>query len=325
LDSDKDIQKIVIFQGCMWSEILLLFKLKGIVVSGGDVVRRHSLSYNQYKLSLFIILINIMINYFINSKGVVLRKDKYNIYDDDDKFINYSKEMYNTSNLDFRYNKYKEIMKSHIDFTNKILTDEIDLFHEYFKNKDEFIKYMENKKDKNMILNNNNNHTHNLINKPNIKNQYLTNKGDKREYHQSSVIKNDNQLVSYLETLGNIINNDSLTPKHKQSYIEEEWINLIKVNLDNDTFIKDKHSYNLYNLIKEAKLTLQILYDQLQLKNNFTFIYEELNKIDYLMLTVSIVLTVHKKLGFSNISIIIGNQILYLIYKNKKIFKKEYI
>jgi hypothetical protein len=137
-----------------------------------------------------------MNNYYINSQGFVRRKYKYNI-EDNDKFVNHSKEMYNTSNLDFRDDKFKEIMRSHIDFTTKKLSDEIELFHEYLENKDEFIKYMENKKDKNMNLNNNNNnHTYNLINKPKIKNQYLTNKGDKREYHQSSLIKNINQLVS---------------------------------------------------------------------------------------------------------------------------------
>nr|YP_009739443.1 hypothetical protein [Tricholoma saponaceum]QIC20287.1 hypothetical protein [Tricholoma saponaceum] len=164
LDSDKDVHKVIIFQDYTWSEILLYFKLKGILVSGGDVVRRHSLSYNQYRLSLFIHLINVMNNFYINSEGIVRRKSKYNIADDY-KFMNHSKEMYNTSNLDFRDAKFKDIMRSHIDFTHKKISDEIGLFLEYSKNKDEFIKYMENKKDQNMNLNNNN-----LINKPKMTN-----------------------------------------------------------------------------------------------------------------------------------------------------------
>lgn len=231
LDSEKEIIKIIIFQDYSWSEILFLFKSKGIIVSGGDVVRRHSLSYNQYKLSLFIHLINIMNNYYINKAGIVLKKNKdknNNIIYGDEKYENYSKEMYDTSFLDFRDARFKAIMRSQIDFTNKKLSSEIDLFLEYLKNKDDFLKYMENKKDNNMNLNISNIHKDNkyLINKnkQRINNQDFTNKGDKREYHQSSVLRenNKNQLRSYFDLLENIINKESLTPKQKQADIEEE-------------------------------------------------------------------------------------------------------
>lgn len=85
---------------------IIKIKLKGIIVSGGDVVRRHYLSYNQYNLSFFIHLIYIMNNYYINSQGLVKRKYNYNI-DDNDKFVNHSKERYNTSNLEFWYEEFK--------------------------------------------------------------------------------------------------------------------------------------------------------------------------------------------------------------------------
>lgn len=51
---------IFIFEGISWSNIVLLFKLKGKVINGGTISRRHKLNINQYKLSMFLIYCDLL-------------------------------------------------------------------------------------------------------------------------------------------------------------------------------------------------------------------------------------------------------------------------
>lgn len=327
IDNNRSKNRIVIFQDFTWFEILFEFKFKNIIVSGGDVVRRHSLSYNSLVLAQFITLLDLMKNYYIDNYGFVLHKTNKNF--DDSKLINNSQHKYNTSYLDFRDERFKEIMRSQIDFTHERLQTQMDIFKEYLKNKEEFLKYKAEKK----TLEENNNKLE--IKKDNslyknsrsdtVSDIRTISKGFKgrREYHQSAISRNNhpNQIFTYLDTIESIIKNKNLKSREAQSYIENSWVDLIKNKLNDPNFI----NHRLVKAIKYTYETVTLINYSKRIKSHIPLLEDSIDKIECLMITFSLVITYHTRLGYTAISSIVGNHILYSFYKNElNIARKKY-
>jgi len=101
----------------------------------------------------------------------------------------------------------------------------------------------------------------------------------KREYHSSvylskekinnKTIKNS-YLLSYLDSIKEIINNPSYSELQKQEILEESWVKITKEKLENPKFLLDRYSNKLHKfLIKDALLTLNLLYENNIIKKNF--------------------------------------------------------
>ena len=101
----------------------------------------------------------------------------------------------------------------------------------------------------------------------------------KREYHSSvylskekinnKTIKNS-YLLSYLDSIKEIINNPSYSELQKQEILEESWVKITKEQLENPKFLLDRYSNKLHKfLIKDALLTLNLLYENNIIKKNF--------------------------------------------------------
>nr|YP_010130257.1 DNA-dependent RNA polymerase [Clavaria fumosa]QPZ51159.1 DNA-dependent RNA polymerase [Clavaria fumosa] len=137
---------------------------------------------------------------------------------------------------------------------------------------------------------------------------------------------NNSYLISYLDSIKEIINNTSYTQIQKQKIIEESWVDITKEKLEDPKYLLDRYSNKLYSIIKnEAFLTLMTLYENNIIKKKFPLFSEDLHKLEYLILTYSIIITNYSKLKLAALSILIGENILYLIYKNKLKAKKDFI
>jgi hypothetical protein len=90
----------------------------------------------------------------------------------------------------------------------------------------------------------------------------------------------------------------------------------------------DRNVHKLTSLIKDAATTLELLYLKKEIKSKFgsrpPLIDKDLNKIELLMITFTLAITYYNKLQLTALSVVIGNSILYEIYKNNKaIAQKE--
>jgi len=85
----------------------------------------------------------------------------------------------------------------------------------------------------------------------------------------------------------------------------------MKNKLEDSKFL----NHRLVNLLFTAKETLSIYSNHYTFKKRFPLFYDKLNKIEYLMLTFSLVIAYHFRVGHTSLSIITGNGIAYLMYK----------
>jgi len=137
-----------------------------------------------------------------------------------------------------------------------------------------------------------------------------------KEKINNITIKNS-YLLSYLDSIKNIINNPDYSDLKKQEFIENSWVNIIKEKLENPKFLINSHSNKLYYIIKKEALdTLNLLYKNNN-KKKFPFFSEELHKLEYLIVTYSIAVNNYSRLKLTAISNLVGENILYLIYKNR--------
>jgi len=158
----------------------------------------------------------------------------------------------------------------------------------------------------------------NLIYK-NIKNNHLK----KWNHSLENEINKKSQILTYLNTIKNIINNPNYKAEEGQEIIENKWIEIMSEKLEDKKFLINSHSNKLFNLLIKGNSTLDILYKNKNIKRRFPLLWEELNKLEFLILSFSLAISFHDKLNYTYIMNRIGQNILYLIYKNSSKGKKS--
>ena len=155
--------------------------------------------------------------------------------------------------------------------------------------------------------------------------------------------KSNSNLVKYLDSVKELLNEassieDENLRQNIQLKLETNWIQIIEEKLEDDKFfIENKQGYLLSSL-KAAKVTLNIMESRNYLNKKFPEFKDkkDLNKIDYLLITFSLCITLYSRLSYNNLAIKVGEELIYLMYsteilnkgkgKNKPIFMtfKEY-
>lgn len=156
----------------------------------------------------------------------------------------------------------------------------------------------------------------NFNKKQNIK--YLL-KLNKRSYHTSSLSKNihkDNNILSYMESLREIINNNNLTSYDKQKIIEKSWLKNFKNKLNDEKFILTRESHKLNKILYKACETLEIMYNNKDLKRKFPLLFEYLNNSDLIFVTFSYVIYSYLKYNYTALCESTGKTLYYHIYIN---------
>ena len=88
-----------------------------------------------------------------------------------------------------------------------------------------------------------------------------------------------------------IINNPNYTKEQSQEIIETTWMDIITEKLNDNKYLLDRHSNKLYYLINEANKTLNIYNKKGYLSKKFPKYNKELIKLEYLLLTFSILIS----------------------------------
>lgn len=79
---------------------------------------------------------------------------------------------------------------------------------------------------------------------------------------------------------------------------------------------------NLGNILRKAEETLLLRNNTRNLKRRFPLFYNKLNK-DHLIIYFTIIFTYYNRLGFTAITMIISNKILFNIYKKEILMNKN--
>ena len=145
---------------------------------------------------------------------------------------------------------------------------------------------------------------------------------------QSKDLDKKTNIEGYLEAVKEIILeveadiDNEIKRREVQEKFENTWINQIVENLKNESFFINKYQNKLFLAVLDAATTLDSMNESNYLKRKFPDLGEELNNIEYLILTFSICISLYSKLHYNYIAIRTGEEILFLNYKNKYILKK---
>ena len=158
----------------------------------------------------------------------------------------------------------------------------------------------------------------------------------KKEYHTSSIVKskdninnnsnsninsNNSAVFSYLDQIDEIIEkNKSLYEAQEQ--IETSWISLMKKKLEDPNISTWRM---LPELLKKAVNTLEKHDSKGILKRRFKIFSHELSshKYEIILLTITMLISNYNKMSATNISIQIGNNIAFLLFKQNLIYDKS--
>lgn len=185
--------------------------------------------------------------------------------------------------------------------------------------KDRYLSYLDNSIRYKTSVNNNS-----LDKIPLNKRKFSTFK-NRREYHTSSKNRTDNENVStvfsYLDQIEGIIN-DSNSLFEAQKLIETSWIDLMKKKLE-DPYISTWQM--LPTLIKKSVNTLQKHEKRGILKRRFKLYSNEIsnNKYEIVLLTMAMLISNYNKTSATNISIQIGKNIAFLLFKHTLLNSKS--
>jgi DNA-directed RNA polymerase len=141
----------------------------------------------------------------------------------------------------------------------------------------------------------------------------------KRWSHSNSLVnerRKRTQIFNYLNTIKNIINNPNYKAEEAQEIIENKWIEIMSEKLNDRKFLLNSHSNKLFNLLIKGNSTLDRLYKNKTIKKKFPLLWEDLNKLEYLILSFSLSITFCEKLNYTSLMHRIGENILYFLYKN---------
>jgi len=338
---------VFLFEDSSWNEIVSIFRFNNILISGGSSSKRHLLSPLQLRLSR--ILLPLELNRSYNLSKTI-----------NDSFHSNSMDIYGTAEdltSEEAENKYQEVKPKLNETIERIALklqkeNHDKISNNIFDNKaSEVDKNMSDKLNNKENINKKNNHDGGALHSfNNLNSPFCVNNIQKRQYHDSvSSLRNwgssatsakgeglirlndiketnkgergsenkDYQIFSYLEEVSKIVedNQDNLFAAQKQ--IETLWISMMKNKLEDSKFL----NHRLVKLLSIAKETLNVYSNHYTIKKRFPSLYKKLNKIEYLMLTFSLVLTYHSRVGHTSLSMITGNGIVYLMYK--EIIKKQ--
>lgn len=130
-------------------------------------------------------------------------------------------------------------------------------------------------------------------------------------------------MFNYLKSIKNIINNPDYTLEYAQEIIETTWIRIMEENIRESKDLIKKEYNKLGKLLLKGEDTLDLYYKHKTLKRKFPKFNEELNKIDHLLIAFSCGISFYSYLNFNTIAVMIGKNILYSIYKNRKLLCKD--
>jgi hypothetical protein len=90
-------------------------------------------------------------------------------------------------------------------------------------------------------------------------------------------------------------------------------------------FLSKKYSHSLQNKLREAEITLNLMFKANRVKDAIPKLHYLLNKLEFLMIAFGIAITfVNKEIGYTHICGIIGRKIIQYIYINESL-KNELI
>jgi hypothetical protein len=199
----------------------------------------------------------------------------------------------------------------------------IDLEKSLYTNKTNLLKYRKypSKDNKSSFLESSN------LNDNKIQNKNLI---IKREYHSSSILAlsnkdnkisnqiSNNQIINFMVDSGLNIEKYSINNSRElQEEFENLWLLKNKSQLDNKEFLEKKLSFLTVNFIKEAYKTLNILYINKEIGKKFKNIEEELNDIELIFLTYSLLVSYYNRMSLTALSMSIGNYILIHLFKKR--------
>ena len=125
-------------------------------------------------------------------------------------------------------------------------------------------------------------------------------------------------IISYLDSIQSIINNPDNTPEKAQSLIENTWLSILMEQLNDKNKLINKYSHRFSNILFEVNLTLNSLQENKIIKRKFPFLFKDLDKIEFIFITYSLCLSYSNKIGYTSLTELVGNNILYRLFKKSE-------
>nr|QWO71393.1 RNA polymerase [Termitomyces bulborhizus] len=311
-NKEKNYEVFLVFKNISWNTICANFAKKDLDISGGSTNKRHLLSPIQYKLSIFLYLIK------GNFSSQTVRSSFHKKREEGDK-----KRMdYNSKELKKAKNELKNPKKSEensVEIKNNTDNEELNKSKSSPENNQPLTS--------------------------NIKNPFIS---QKREMHTSTkknkivkttkietslppsplslnLLDKKNKIGDYLNSIKELISETKNSEEGKrreiQLLIENSWISIIEKKLDDERYLINTHQNFLYNHINKARLTLDIMAENNFLIKKFPEVGNDLNKLEFLILTFTLSLSLYTWSSYNYIAIKLGKELLYLNYKLK--YKKK--
>ena len=128
----------------------------------------------------------------------------------------------------------------------------------------------------------------------------------------------NNNILSYLDSIQEIINNPENSPEKAQSLIENSWISILLEQLNDEKKLINKYSYRFANIFLEANKTLNSLQENNIIKKKFPLFFKDLNSMDFIFLTYTICIAYSNRTGYTSLAELVGDNILYRVFKKSK-------
>ena len=118
-------------------------------------------------------------------------------------------------------------------------------------------------------------------------------------------------LINNLKNCENIDNQNLENRKHEiQKYIESEWINIVKNSMSENL------TSNLKKVIKFVQESVALANYKRRSKRIIPVLTDTIENLEYVLITFALIISYHKKMGYTALAQIIGNNIIYYYYKN---------
>jgi hypothetical protein len=155
----------------------------------------------------------------------------------------------------------------------------------------------------------------------------------KKEYHtyykhrefsccrKLHTIENKDSIFSYLDQIDDIISSSN-TLFEAQHEIEKSWLSFMKLKLEDPNVSTWK---KLPQLIKTSVHTIEKHQNKGILKKRFNVFSSEIyeNKEEILLFTISMLITNYNRISATNISVQLGNNIAFLLYRKQLVFDED--
>lgn len=120
------------------------------------------------------------------------------------------------------------------------------------------------------------------------------------------------------------VDQDEERKKEAQIQLEESWISLIENKLKDEKYFIERYQGKVLSTVKSVKESLDIMKDNNYFNKKFPKLnrYAELNKLEYILITYAICISLYSRFSYNALAIRVGDQILDYIYYNN-IIKNE--